>query len=95
MNTTDKLNALAAALVCAMALATSSVRAAEPNTEQEAHAIGVEAYVYFYPLLSMDVTRVRAAAGTHSQQEMPNHRHPVAVEDDSLNISEIEFILRA
>src|SRR5450432_3854641 len=26
-------------------------------TEQEAHAIGVDAYVYFYSLLSMDVTR--------------------------------------
>jgi hypothetical protein len=30
---------------------------AEPITEEEAHAIGVNAYLYFYPLLSMDLTR--------------------------------------
>jgi hypothetical protein len=28
-----------------------------PITEQEAHAIGVNAYLYFYPLVSVDITR--------------------------------------
>jgi hypothetical protein len=28
-----------------------------PLTEQEAHAIGVDAYVYFYPLVTMDISR--------------------------------------
>ena len=32
-------------------------RAAPAITEQEAHAIAVDAYVYFYPLMSMDITR--------------------------------------
>ena len=28
-----------------------------PITEQEAHAIGVDAYVYLYPLVTMDISR--------------------------------------
>ena len=31
--------------------------AAEAITEDEAHAIGVDAYLYFYPLVTMDITR--------------------------------------
>ena len=26
-------------------------------SDQDAHAIGVDAYLYFYPLITMDVTR--------------------------------------
>ncbi len=40
--------------VCAQA---TSSRAAESVTEREARDIAVEAYVYFYPLVTMDVTR--------------------------------------
>ena len=29
----------------------------EPLSADEAHAIAVEAYVYFYPLVTMDITR--------------------------------------
>lgn len=43
---------------CALALATApTLRAESSITEQEAHAIGVGAYIYFYPLLTMDITR--------------------------------------
>ena len=36
---------------------TAQGAAATPRTEQEAHAIGVAAYLYFYPLVTMDLTR--------------------------------------
>jgi len=29
-------------------------------SEQDAHAIGVDAYIYFYPLVSMDITRLQS-----------------------------------
>ena len=34
-----------------------AARAADAISEQEAHAIGVTAFTYFYPLVTMDLTR--------------------------------------
>jgi hypothetical protein len=38
-------------------LASTSARATEPISEQDAHSIGVQAYLYLYPLVTMDLTR--------------------------------------
>jgi hypothetical protein len=49
-----------AALLAATGLASishSAISHADSITAQEAHSIGVDAYVYFYPLITMDVTR--------------------------------------
>jgi len=48
----------AVALTVAAAAIFPLVSQAQPKiTAEEAHAIGVDAYIYFYPLLSMDITR--------------------------------------
>jgi len=60
MNPPKKQNLLAVALLGALAFTTSintTTRADEPITPEAAHGIAVDAYVYLYPLVTMDITR--------------------------------------
>src|SRR5689334_644350 len=52
--------------LCLGAVATPAAlaQAAPAITEQEAHAIAVDAYVYFYSIVSMDVSRKQFTNGT-------------------------------
>jgi hypothetical protein len=51
------LNTLIALAALGAAVSQAPAARAQAITEEAAHAIGVEAYVYFYSLLSMDITR--------------------------------------
>ena len=49
--------ALGAAMMMVAVAGGHSIAATPAVTAQEAHAIGVDAYLYFYPLVTMDITR--------------------------------------
>jgi hypothetical protein len=71
------VHALSAALIVAAAAGHAATACAQtaPLSEQEAHTIGVEAYLYFYPLVTMDLTRrqmTNVAAGKELGFGPPN-----------------------
>jgi len=47
-------------LILAAGSAAVGAGPAEPVVDKEAYAIGVDAYIYFYPLITMDITRKQA-----------------------------------
>ena len=59
MRTTKRtfIRTLTCVLIAAGSLHVSLTSNAESISPEEAHAIGVEAYLYFYPLVTMDITR--------------------------------------
>lgn len=57
MKSSPARNITAFALLCAVASAAPLARAADPITGEAARRIGIDAYLYFYPLLTMDITR--------------------------------------
>jgi hypothetical protein len=59
----------------------ASAGAQAPIGEQEAHAIAVDAYLYFYPLVTMDLTRrqmTNGPAGSQLGSGPPNTFHNIA-----------------
>ncbi|MGA8692003.1 MAG: DUF1254 domain-containing protein [Methyloceanibacter sp.] len=59
--------------VAASAVMSTGVKAAS-ITEEEAHAIGVDAYLYFYPLITMELTRLQ---GTNIEPDKAPLRGPM------------------
>jgi len=77
MRTVHRLGALAAAMLTVGCASTSAeqkqadaARSAEQAREQQAFELGVEAYIYGYPLVTMDMTR---RVMTNTKRPLANH----------------------
>jgi hypothetical protein len=58
---------LTCVLIAIGSLATILTGNAESISPEEAHAIGVDAYLYFYPLITMDITRKQLTNVEHTE----------------------------
>ena len=58
---------LTSALLAVASLQPGLTSQAESISSDEAHAIGVEAYLYFYPLVTMDITRKQLTNVEHAE----------------------------
>jgi hypothetical protein len=63
------------AVIALIAFSAPGPRAGEPISEDEARQIGVEAYLYFYPLVTMDVTRKVMTVGKSGAQAINQFSH--------------------
>jgi len=57
LNPLHTMTLLSACAAAALSISPLHAQAAETITPEEAHDIAVDAYVYFYPLVTMDITR--------------------------------------
>ena len=79
-----KRSAASLAAISLIAIGQPSASRADAITPEEAHAIGVTAYVYFYPLITMDVTRqqLHKHRGRKIRDRRPDeHVYPTFVPD--------------
>ena len=57
LTTRNFMNLTLTGVTAAFLLMSNPMGGAAPITEEQAHAIGVDAYIYLYPLVTMDLTR--------------------------------------
>ena len=58
---------LTCALITAASLQVSATSRAESISADEAHSIGVDAYIYFYPIVTIDITRKQLTNVEHAE----------------------------
>ncbi|MGE5213985.1 MAG: DUF1254 domain-containing protein, partial [Nitrospirota bacterium] len=67
MKSCSRISAASFGIAATALLTTSLTIKAAPTAADEAHAIGVNAYLYFYPLVTMDITRKQLTNVEHAE----------------------------